>query len=108
MEKLNKKLLEACQYVRDNLQASREQSDAFTEEIELLNEVIREAEEPKKDFEITSVCRQDLEEAGFDTSKVDDDKMERLASKMADAYCDNGFWTALEIIAEALEIPAKD
>lgn len=57
-------------------------------------------------FEITSVSREDLEQAGFDTSKVDDATMKRLASKMADAYCDNGFWVDLEIIAEALEIPA--
>ena len=59
----------------------------------------------KRFFEITSVCRPDLELAGFDTSKVDDATMERLASKMADAYCDKSFWMDIEIIAEGLEIP---
>lgn len=55
-----------------------------------------------KPFSITSVCRADLldmfEEK--DVLKIDDHDMEYLASKMADAYCDNGFWIDLEIIAE--------
>ncbi len=107
METLNKALLDVCRYVRDSLKANNEQARAFKEEIKDLDEIIEEAEKPLEHFEITSVARQDLEEAGFDTSKVDDDTMKHLASKMADSYCDNGFWIALEIIAEALEIPAK-
>jgi hypothetical protein len=55
-------------------------------------------------FPITSVCRDDLEEAGFDTKNVDDSTMKKLASKMADAYCDFAFWEDLEIIAEYLKI----
>ncbi len=58
-------------------------------------------------FKITSVAREDLEGIGFDTSEVDDSIMERLASKMADAYLENGFWIDLPIIAEYLEIPKK-
>ena len=61
-----------------------------------------------KDFEITSVCRKDLEDIGYDIANIDDGTMERLASKMADAYCDNGFWIDLPIIADYLEIPEKD
>jgi len=62
----------------------------------------------KGDFPITSVCREDLESAGFNTKNVDDSTMERLASKMADAYCNDDFWTALETIAEDyLNIPKK-
>jgi hypothetical protein len=57
-----------------------------------------------KDFPITSVCRADLESAGFDTKKVDDDTMKELASKMANAYCDDGFWIDLEILADGLKI----
>jgi hypothetical protein len=60
-----------------------------------------------KDFKITSVARADLDEIGYDTGKVDDDVMERLASKLADAYCDNGFWIDLPILADFLEIPKK-
>lgn len=57
-----------------------------------------------KPFEITSVCRMDLldhftpEQVG----KFDDAVMERLASKMADAYCDSDFWQDAEIIGEYL------
>lgn len=57
-----------------------------------------------KDFSITSVCRADLEEAGFDVTNVDDDDMKELASKMANAYCDMIFWADLKILAEYLGI----
>lgn len=57
-----------------------------------------------KDFPITSVCRADLESAGFDTTDVDDDTMSELASKMANAYCDIGFWADMEVLAEYLKI----
>lgn len=57
-----------------------------------------------EDFPITSVCRADLEEVGFDTADVDDSTMRELASKLANAYCDMGFWIDLKIIAEYLGI----
>ena len=57
-----------------------------------------------KDFPITSVCRADLESAGYDTINIDDDIMVELASKMANAYCDMGFWEDLAILAEYLGI----
>lgn len=52
-----------------------------------------------KDFPITSVCRADLEQCGFDTTGVDDYTMSELASKMANAYCDSSFWVDLEVLA---------
>lgn len=55
-------------------------------------------------FPITSVCRADLESAGFDTKNVDDGTMLELASKMANAYCEDGFWIDLDILAEDLGI----
>lgn len=55
-------------------------------------------------FNITSVAREDLDSIGYDGKKVDDNTMRQLASKMADAYCDNGFWIDLPIIADYLEI----
>lgn len=57
-----------------------------------------------KDFPITSICRADLESAGFDTTNIDDGTMSELASKMADAYCDIGFWEDLSVLAEYLKI----
>ncbi len=64
-------------------------------------------EKPKEFFEITSVSRGDLEAKGFDTSEVSDAEMERLASKMADDYCEQMFWISLDIIAELQGIPKR-
>lgn len=51
-------------------------------------------------FPITHVSRDDLEGQGFDTTDTDDCTMERIASKMGDAYCENGYWIDLDIIVE--------
>lgn len=69
--------------------------------------VIQEQEDPKyKSFPITSVCRADLENKGFDISEVDDDTMEQLADRLSDDYCEQFFWSSMETIAsEALSIP---
>ena len=61
----------------------------------------------KESFIITQVSREDLEEIGYDTSEVSDDTMERLASKLGDDYCEQLFWTSLDIMAEYMEIPKK-
>jgi hypothetical protein len=62
---------------------------------------------PYKDFPITSVCGADLESIGFDTGGVDDATMKELAEKMADDYCDQLFWSSLEILADYLNIPKR-
>jgi len=56
-----------------------------------------------KMFPITSVCREDLLQAGFkpkDIKKLDDGDMIYLASKMANAYLTEQYWIDLKIIAE--------
>ena len=58
-------------------------------------------------FPITNVCRADLDEVGFDTRKISDHVMAELASKMANAYCEMGFWEDLDILAEHLKIPKR-
>ena len=58
-----------------------------------------------KAFPITSICRANLEDQGYDTSKVDDNTMERLTSKMADNYCGQLFWPSLYILAKNAGIP---
>ena len=60
-----------------------------------------------KSFVIAEVSREDLEERGFDTSKVSDETMKKLASKLSDDYCEQLFWTSLDIMAEYLKIPKK-
>ena len=62
----------------------------------------------KESFPITSVSREDLEALGFDASDVSDDTMERLASKLADDYCEQLFWISLRVLAEDyFNIPEK-
>lgn len=61
----------------------------------------------KESFIITQVSREDLEAIGYDTSEVSDDTMEKLASKLGDDYCEQLFWTSLDIMAEYMEIPKK-
>jgi hypothetical protein len=60
-----------------------------------------------EDVPITGVCRADLEGIGFDTATVDDATMDELAEKLADDYCDQLFWSSLEILAEYLDIPRR-
>ena len=42
----------------------------------------------------------DLQTYGFDTRSVTDAQMRRLAQKMANDYCEQLFWSSMEIIAE--------
>lgn len=51
-------------------------------------------------FPISSVCRDDLEGKGFDVSDVTDSQMKELATKLGNDYCEQLFWTSMEIIAE--------
>jgi hypothetical protein len=61
----------------------------------------------KESFIVSEVSREDLECLGYDVSEVSDETMERLAKKLGDDYCDQLFWTSLDIIADYLEIPKK-
>lgn len=56
-------------------------------------------------FNVTSVHRDDLIQAGFDGNAVDDGTMERLASKMCDGYVEHLFWIQIEVFAKELGIP---
>ena len=62
----------------------------------------------KESFVISEVSREDLEELGYDTSLVSDETMEYLAKKLGNDYCEQLFWTSLDIIAEYMEIPKKE
>lgn len=62
----------------------------------------------KESFVISEVSREDLDELGYDASKVSDETMDRLASKLGNDYCEQLFWTSLDIIAECLKIPKKE
>ena len=61
-----------------------------------------------RDSEILGyVSKEDLESIGFNTDNLVNDDISDIASKMLDAYCDNGYWIDLEIIAENKDIPKR-
>lgn len=77
----------------------------LTEEEQLL---LKELRNELSFFEVASVAREDLSNSGFDTSNISDSKMERIASKMGDAYVENGFWVDLDIIAGFEGVPKNN
>ena len=70
-------------------------------------ETVSDVSQKQEFFDITSVSRDDLEEYGFDVKNIDDSDMSTLAGKMADDYCEQLFWTSMEIIADCLDFPRK-
>ena len=56
----------------------------------------------EKPFPITSICREDLKEYFTERqiASLDNEDMNRIAEKMADAYCDNGFWPDMRTMVE--------
>lgn len=55
----------------------------------------------KEFFKITSLSREDIASIGYKGAEsISDSDMERIASKMADAYLENEFWIDLEIMVD--------
>jgi len=69
---------------------------------------VRVIDEEEGYFEISRLHREDLEWIGYDTSRVDDSVMKKLASKLGDDYCEQLFWGSLPIIADHLGIPMRN
>lgn len=75
-----------------------------------------------KPFVITSVCKEDLlgiekcDKDGNiipffnedDVINLSDSDMERIASKLSDDYCEQLFWSSLQIIGEYIIEQSKD
>ena len=69
---------------------------------------LAEIERMGKEFKITSVTRQDLEDRGFDTTNITDAQMEELARRMCNDYLEQMFWLSMDIIAEdIMKFPKK-
>ena len=111
-------LSDHCQYSLDNCQWMADNENQVAYNFDLTERSFEtdfafEAQESvvtkQEFFKITSVSRDDLEGVGFDVSNVDDATMETLARKMSDDYCEQLFWTSMEIIAEDYcKIPKKN
>lgn len=74
----------------------------------LFQKVLDENAQGVEDFTVVTVCREDLEYKGYDTTNINDETMKCLASKMGSAYLDDGFWIDMEICADSLCIPRKE
>lgn len=69
---------------------------------------LAEIERMGKEFKITSVTREDLEDRGFDTTNITDAQMEELARRMCNDYLEQMFWLSMDIIAEdIMNFPKK-
>lgn len=56
-------------------------------------------------FDVSSIHRDDIRDAGYDGDKLNDDDMEKLANKLDDYYLEYGYHEDLELACEKLEIP---
>lgn len=56
-------------------------------------------------FDVFSIHRDDIRDAGYDGDKLNDDDMEKLANKLDDYYLEYGYREDLELACEKLEIP---
>lgn len=84
-------------------------SDIAYGHIEFITESIPGRTFSQESFCISRLSREDLDSIGFDTSDIDDKTMQKLAEKLGDDYCEQLFWSSLEIIAEeGFNIPRKE
>lgn len=60
-----------------------------------------------KPVPITYLSHEDLEEKGFDTSKMTQEELNDLASNMADLYMEGDYWPHLTGLAEEMGVPKK-
>lgn len=91
-------------------EAQRENIQHFYKVLDAMNEKLNEVEDVGF-FKVTAVCRDDIWSCyeGSDESekvhealkKLDDATMERIASKLADSFCDCCYWEALKHIFES-------
>ena len=63
--------------------------------------------EIKTEFPITTICKEDVETAGFDISNITDEQLKKIADNMEDMYLQDGFWHDLRASAEKVGIPKK-
>lgn len=62
----------------------------------------------QEEFVVCVLSRGDLEALGYNKDVLSDSEMKRLASKMGDAYVENGFWIDLKLFLEHYNVPTID
>ena len=92
------------QTLLDDIKAYFDAKEILTEQEQQLKRRLSEGH-----FPITSIHRDDLQGVGFDVDRISDDDMKELAHKMAGDYCEQLFWSSMEIIAgDILGFPKKE
>ena len=61
-----------------------------------------------ENFDITSVSLDDVAELGYEITEISNSIMEELSYRMADSYCDNGYWDDLRLHLENMGIPKRN
>lgn len=75
--------------------------------LEFLSQIDQTTEETKP-FPVVSITKQELEDNGFDTTKLDESDMLIIADKIKGALSDTGYQDILNIVAEeCMNIPRK-
>lgn len=76
--------------------------ELFGTELLKLNGYEEATRNDDKPFTITSVCREDLQQIGFDTETLTNEDMQNIAERLGDIYLNgNGhFWNDLDSIAK--------
>ena len=59
----------------------------------------------KHRFDCVIASREDFYNVGYDGSKLSDEQMTRIASKIGDTLVENYYWECMESWAEELELP---
>lgn len=60
-----------------------------------------------EDFPVVSMTREDLMSKGFDADDLEDDEMEKIASKACDYLLDGDYWVALNEAADFYDVPQR-
>lgn len=58
-----------------------------------------------KFYLVLELGRADLIREGYDVSKVNDDTMKEIATRMGDGMTDPAFWISLRTVADEMKIP---
>lgn len=63
----------------------------------------------KEYFEVCSLSKEDIEQAGFDASKLTAEDMEHIANEQGELICEGcDYWNGLDEACRQWEVPRKD
>lgn len=75
--------------------------------VDLFNNWVKLINDPEGCYPISSLYINELEELGFNTQKVTESDLLKLADKLNDDYRELIYWNSLKIIADGLNFPRR-